>query len=122
MKLPGAVPDLSVVSAAAFKDTSIQRNKPDMQLFERRSVRYWSKETNGTRTGGEKGNFLIRGRGRPTVYGSRAGGILSIPAKEVSLGSPRVSTIHVQAPTPQTQALQAFLVDFSQQVGPLDHE
>ena len=73
MKLPGAVPDLSVVSAAAFKDTSIQRNKPDMQLFERRSVRYWSKETNGTRTGGEKGNFLIRGRGRPTVYGGRAG-------------------------------------------------
>ena len=123
MKLPGAVPDLSVVSAknerprqlAACKDTSIQRNKPDMQLFERRSVRYWSKETNGTRTGGEKGNFLIRGRGRPTVYGSRAGGILSIPAQEVSLGSPRVGTIHVQSPTPHTPPLQAFLVDFSQQ-------
>ena len=66
--------------------------------------------------GAEKRNFLIRGRGRPMVYGGRACGILSIPAEEVSLGSPRVSTIHVQAPTPQTQALQAFLVDFSQQL------
>ena len=37
--------------------------------------------------GAEKGNFLIRGRGRPTVYGGRASGILSIPAQEVSLGS-----------------------------------
>ena len=65
--------------------------------------------------GAEKGNFLIRGRGRPTVYGGRAGGILSIPAQEVSLGSPRVGTIHVQAPTPHTPPLQAFLADFSQQ-------
>ena len=55
--------------------------------------------------GAEKGNFLIRGRGRPTVYGGRAGGILSIPAKEVSLGSPRVGTIHVQTPTPHAWAL-----------------
>ena len=30
---------------------------------------------------------LIRGRGRPAVYGGRACGILSIPAQEVSLGS-----------------------------------
>ena len=37
--------------------------------------------------GGEKLIFLIRGRGRPTVYGSRACGILSIPVQEVSLGS-----------------------------------
>ena len=58
-------------------------------------------------------------RGRPTVYGSRACGILSIPAKEVSLGSPRVGTIHVQAPTPHAPALQAFLADFSQpDIGP----
>ena len=33
----------------------------------------------------------------------------------VSLGSPRVGTIHVQAPTSRTPALQAFLVEFSQQ-------
>ena len=72
--------------------------------------------------GAEKGNFLIRGRGRPTVYGGRASGILSIPAEEVSLGSPRVGTIHVQAPTPHTPPLQAFLVDFSQPVGPLNQE
>ena len=30
--------------------------------------------------GAKKGNFLIRGRGRPTVYGGRASLILSIPA------------------------------------------
>ena len=65
--------------------------------------------------GAEKGIFLIRGRGRPTVYGGRAGLILSIPAEEVSLGSPRAGTIHVHAPTPHTPPLQAFLVDFSQQ-------
>ena len=49
------------------------------------------------------------------VQGGRASGILSIPVKEVSLGSPRVGTIHVHAPTPHTPPLQAFLVDFSQQ-------
>ena len=72
------------------------------------------KRSMGHVPGAEKGNFLIRGRGRPTVYGGRAGLILSIPAQEVSLGSPRVGTIHVQAPTPHTPPLQAFLVDFSQ--------
>ena len=46
----------------------------------------------------------------------RAGGILSIPAQKVSLGSPRVGTIHVQSPTPHTPPLQSFLVDFSRQV------
>ena len=65
--------------------------------------------------GAEKENFLIRGRGRPTVYGGRAGLVLSIPAEEVSLGSPRVGTIHVQAPTSHGPPRQAFLVDFSQQ-------
>ena len=69
----------------------------------------------------EKGIFLIRGRGRPTVYGGRAGGILSIPVQEVSLGSPRVGTIHVHAPTPHTPPLQAFLVDFSQQTTVFRH-
>ena len=48
----------------------------------------------------EKGNFLIRGAETDDATGRRAGLILSIPAKEVSLGSPRVGTIHVQAPTP----------------------
>ena len=71
--------------------------------------------------GPKKDFFLIRGRGRPTVYGSRACGILSIPAKQVSLGSPRVGTIHVQAPTPQTPPLQAFLADFSQQTTAFRH-
>ena len=65
--------------------------------------------------GAEKINFLIRGPGRSTVYSGRASGILSIRGPEVSLGSPRVGTIHVQAPTPHAPPLQAFLADFSQQ-------
>jgi len=56
----------------------------------------------------EKGNFLIRGRGAAKGEGGRACGILSIPGQEVSLGSPRVATIHVQAPTPHTPPLQSF--------------
>ena len=39
------------------------------------------------------------------AHGGRAGGILSIPAGEVSLGSPRVGTIHAQAPTPHARRL-----------------
>jgi hypothetical protein len=65
--------------------------------------------------GAEKRQMLMRGRGRPTVYGGRACGILSIPVEEVSLGPPRVGTIDVQPPTPPTPPLQAFLADFSQQ-------
>ena len=56
-------------------------------------------------------------KSRPTVrqgHGGRASGILSIPAHEVSLGSPRVGTIHVQSPTPHAPALEAFLTEFSQ--------
>ena len=56
------------------------------------------------------------------VNGGRAGLILSIPAQEVSLGSPRVGTRHVHAPTPHTPPLQAFLVDFSQQTTHPQHE
>ena len=62
---------------------------------------------------GAKNSFAVRRRTRP--QGGRAGLILSIPAGEVSLGSPRVGTIHVQAPTSHTPPLQAFLADFSQQ-------
>ena len=49
------------------------------------------------------------------AQGGRAGRILSIPAPEVSLGSFRVDTIHVQTPTPHAPPLRAFLADFSQQ-------
>ena len=59
---------------------------------------------------------------RPTTpQAGRAGLILSIPVKEVSLGSPRVGTIHVHAPTPHTPPLQAFLADFSQQITRFSH-
>ena len=91
-----------------------------MQPFEYRSVRYWSKEINGTRTGGRK-RFLIRGAEATRPHASRAGLNLSIPVQEVSLGSPRVGTIHVQAPTSRTPALQAFLVKFSQQTTRFSH-
>ena len=89
-----------------------------MQSFEYRSVRYWSKEINGTRIEGQKRNFFYS---RPTIRRSHAGKILSIPPQEVSLGSLRVGTIDVQAPTPHTPPLQAFLVDFSQQTTAFRH-
>ena len=57
--------------------------------------------------GAEKGIFLIRGDDAAMAHGGRAGGILSIPAKEVSLGSPRVGTIHAQAPTSHAPGLGA---------------
>ena len=65
--------------------------------------------------GVEKSNFFNSRPRSAEGHGGRASGILSIPAKQVSLGSPRVGTIHVQAPTPHTPPLQAFLADFSQQ-------
>ena len=78
-----------------------------MQPFEYCSVRYWSKEMDGTLTGGPKRKFF---NSRPTMVTAAgcACGILSIPAIAVSLGSPRIGTIHVQAPTPHTPPLQAF--------------
>ena len=67
----------------------------------------------------EKGNFLIRGDDAAMAHGAHTGGILSIPAQEVSLGPLWVCTIHAQAPTPHAPPLQAFLADFSQQTTPL---
>ena len=71
--------------------------------------------------GAKKSYFLIRGAEADEAQGGRAGLILSIPAKQVSLGSPRAGTIHVHAPTPHTPPLQAFLVDFSQQTTRFSH-
>ena len=65
--------------------------------------------------GAKKLIYKFAALGPTTPQGGCAGGILSIPAEEVSLGSPGVGTIHAQAPTPQTPPLQAFFVDFSQQ-------
>jgi hypothetical protein len=94
-----------------------------MQLFEYRSVRFWSKEINVTRTRGRKRNFFnSRRSGRRRQQGGCAGGILSIPAQEVSLGSSRVEQIHVQAPTPHTPPLPAYFGQFSHQCGPQNHE
>ena len=50
--------------------------------------------------GAEKGIFLIRGDESAMDHGGHAGLILSIPAQEVSLGSPGGGRIHVQEPTP----------------------
>ena len=79
------------------------------------------KRSMGHFLGAEKIIFLIRGAEADEATGGRAGGILSIPAEEVSLGSPRVGTIHVHAPTPHTPPLQAFLADFSQQTTRFSH-
>ena len=68
------------------------------------------KRSMGHVLGAKKRNFLIRGAEATRPHASRAGLILSIPAKQVSLGSPRVGTIHVQSPTPHTPPLQSFLV------------
>ena len=38
----------------AYCKTLASKTKRDMQPFEHRSVRYWSKEINGTHTGGAK--------------------------------------------------------------------
>ena len=54
--------------------------------------------------------------------GGRAGGILSIPAQEVPLGSPRVGTIHVQAPALHAPPLPAYGGLCSHQCGPLNHQ
>ena len=51
-KLPPGFEPLAVCKTLASK------SKRDMQLFEYRSVRYWSKEINGTRTGGRKRKFF----------------------------------------------------------------
>ena len=48
-----AKPRALAIELAACIDTSMQ-TKRDLQPFEYRSVRYWSKEINGTRTGGRK--------------------------------------------------------------------
>ena len=58
--------------------------------------------------GAKKSDFLFRGAKADEPQGSRAGLILLIPAGEVSLGSPRVGTIHVQAPTSHTPVLGAL--------------
>ena len=58
-----------------------------MQSFKYRSVRYWSKEIDGTLTEGQKVIFLIRGDDASMDHGGRACGILSIHGPEVSLGS-----------------------------------
>ena len=66
-----------------------------MQSFEYRSVRSWSKEINGTRTGGRKMFFLIRGDDAALAHSGRTGLILSIRGPEASLGSLRVGVYMV---------------------------
>ena len=58
----------------------------------------------GRLLGAEKINFLMSRYGR-RHHGGRVGGILSIRGPEVSPGSPRVGTRHVQTPTPHARAL-----------------
>ena len=100
---------------AACKDTS----KPDQNASCSRSstdqFANGPKRSMGHVLGAEKINFLIRVADGRSHHGGRGCGILSIPAGEVSLGSPRVGTIHVQAPTPYAPPLPAYFGQFSQQ-------
>ena len=71
------------------------------------------KRSAGHVLGAEKGIFLIRGRGRRhDLWRPRLWNPVNPCPKQVSLGSPRVGTIHAQAPTPHAPPLQAFLADF----------
>ena len=78
------------------------------------------KRSMGHFLGAKKIFFLIRDIDDATRAG-RAGGILSVRGAEVSLGSLWVGSGRVQAPTPHAPALQAFLVDFSQQTTRFSH-
>ena len=73
-----------------------------LQLFEGRSVRYWSKETDTTLTGGRK--FLIR-----EIDDAAMAGASVKSCRFVVLRSPgsrsRVGTIHVQSRTPHARPL-----------------
>ena len=80
-----------------------------MYLFEYRSVRYWSKEIDGTLTGGRKKVIFLFTALTMPKWSASASGMRSIRGPEVSLGSLRVSTRHVQSPTPHTPALGSYL-------------
>ena len=69
------------------------------------------KRSMGHVRGGEKGNFLIRAGRCPMVYGSRVSLILSIPAQGVSLGSPRVGTIHCKRLRRMRRRIQHILAN-----------
>ena len=75
-----------------------------------------------TYQGPKKNFFKFAAPRRTRPQSPRASGILSIPVKEVSLGSPRVGTVHVQAPTPHTPPLPAYFGQFSHHCGLLNHQ
>ena len=66
------------------------------------------------RAEGPKNGFLIRVAAAPRSMAAAPPNPVN-PCETDCLWSPRVDTIHVQAPTPHTPPLQSFLVDFSQQ-------
>ena len=96
--------------ASGLKHTRLGYDRWRMRRLSHRSVRYSGPKRSVDAAWGAKRNFLIRGEGA-TVHGGRA--TESCQSLPRGLGSPRVDTIHVQAPTPHTPPLQSFLVDFS---------
>ena len=72
------------------------------------------KRSMGHLLGGEKIIFLIRDIDGPAMAAAPVESCQD-RGPEVSLGSPRVGTIHVQSPTPHTPPLQAYFGQFSQQ-------
>ena len=77
----------------------------DMQLFEYRSVRYWSKEIErDAYWGAKKIIFLIRDIDGPAMAAASMESC-RFAALRSPLGSPRVGVSRVQSPTPRTRAL-----------------
>ena len=93
-----------------------------MQLFDCPSVRYWSKESNETLTGGRKRKFFnSRPRAPCGLWRPRRLNPVN-PCRGGLPGLPRVGTIHMQAPTPHTPSLPAYFGQISQQDSSLNHE
>ena len=83
--------------------------KRAMHLSKYRSVGYWSREINGTLTGGRKKVIFLFAVLTVTKLFSRTSGMRSIRGPDVSLGSIRVDTGREQSPTPYTLALGSCL-------------
>ena len=107
--------------ASACKTLASQTRNAACSRFSTVQFANSPKRSAGQSAGGRK-NYILNSRrsSRRCHKGGCAGESVN-PAKQVSLGSPRVGTIHVQAPTPHAPPLQAFLADFALS-RPLKHE
>ena len=112
------------VFASLRPEVDADARRPDSTEAQAAAASGFAHQAHGTilgRTARERRIHLIHVADRRSHHGGRAGGILSVRGAEVSLGSFWVGSGRVQAPTPHAPALQAFLVDFSQQTTRFSH-